>query len=40
MDTEKTFVLRDQNVEFSAAELSLDEVELSKNYVELARHLQ
>lgn len=40
MDTEKTFVLRDQNVEFSAAELSPDEVELSKNYVELTRHLQ
>lgn len=40
MDTEKTFVLRDQNVEFSAAELSLDEVELAKNYVELTRHLQ
>ena len=40
MDTEKAFVLRDQNVEFSAAELSLDEVELAKNYVELTRHLQ
>ena len=40
MDTEKAFVLRDQNVEFSAAELSPDEVELAKNYVELTRHLQ
>lgn len=40
MDTEKTFIFRDQMIELSAAELSPDEVELAKQHVEITRHLQ
>lgn len=40
MDTEKTFIFRDQMIELSAAELSPDEVELAKQHVEITRHLK
>lgn len=40
MDTEKAIMLRDQIIEFSAAELDLDEVALAKHHVEITRHLQ